>query len=288
MYWAPAGEFVRFLILKALRVVDQQGQSRPLTKSWPFLHKAVLKLAACFGAPPAESSEMGTKSREYLFGATVRILAERARDARKDADTLACQAWNARMLGFQGPAQPSPALGGALNAGYRYLEVKCLGCDTHQTVPLDIVRRPKTTPIHELERYMRCKRCSELQERPFKRSHLVALRTTKISTSNPPSVWWPGERQMKLTDQGPYSSPEAAARKLIELAAGIEVQDCCPLSKAASATSTPPATRKDQFPGKAMLGASGFSSETRIWISVARRSADDYESRVAPGRFGAA
>ncbi|MBP2434166.1 hypothetical protein JOH48_008118 [Bradyrhizobium elkanii] len=42
------------------------------------------------------------------------------------------------MLAFQGPAQPSPALGEALNAGYRYLEVKCLGCETHQTVALDI------------------------------------------------------------------------------------------------------------------------------------------------------
>jgi hypothetical protein len=29
---------------------------------------------------------------------------------------------------------------------------------------------------------------------PYKRSHLVALRTTKISASNPPSTWWPGER----------------------------------------------------------------------------------------------
>jgi len=37
------------------------------------------------------------------------------------------------MLGYQGPAQPSPALGDALNAGYGYLEVRCLGCDTHQT-----------------------------------------------------------------------------------------------------------------------------------------------------------
>ena len=46
-------------------------------------------------------------------------------------------------------------LGDALNASYLYLEVKCLGCNTHQTVALDIVRRPKTTPIHELERYMR-------------------------------------------------------------------------------------------------------------------------------------
>lgn len=60
------------------------------------------------------------------------------------------------MLGSKGPA-----LGDALNAGYRYLEVRCLGCDTNQTVALDIVRRPKHTPIHELERYMRCKDCSK-------------------------------------------------------------------------------------------------------------------------------
>ncbi len=98
------------------------------------------------------------------------------------------------MLAFHGPAQPSPALGDALNAGYRYLEVKCLGCDTHQTVPLDIVRRPKTTPIHELERYMRCKLCSEQRGYPFKRSHLIALRATKISANDPRSTWWPGER----------------------------------------------------------------------------------------------
>jgi hypothetical protein len=59
----------------------------------------------------------------------------RQSEARKTADRLACQAWNKRMFGFQGPAQPS-ALGDALNAGYLYLEVKCLGCSTHQTVPL--------------------------------------------------------------------------------------------------------------------------------------------------------
>jgi hypothetical protein len=98
------------------------------------------------------------------------------------------------MLAFQGPAQPSPTLGDAINGGYPYLEVKCLGCETHQTVALNIVRRPKTTPIHELERYMRCKDCSRQSGRPFKRSHLVALRSTKISAFNPPSTWWPGER----------------------------------------------------------------------------------------------
>ena len=37
------------------------------------------------------------------------------------------------MLGYRGPAPPSPALGDALNAGYLYLEVRCRGCDTHQT-----------------------------------------------------------------------------------------------------------------------------------------------------------
>ena len=104
---------------------------------------------------------MGTKSRESIYGAAIRAAAERAMEARKEADRLACDAWNRRMLGFQGPAQPSPALGDALNAGYRYLEMKGLGCNTHQTIALDIVRRPKTTPVHELERYMRCRPCSK-------------------------------------------------------------------------------------------------------------------------------
>ena len=29
---------------------------------------------------------------------------------------------------------------------------------------------------------------------PYKRSHLVALRTTKITAGDPPSTWWPGGR----------------------------------------------------------------------------------------------
>jgi hypothetical protein len=108
-------------------------------------------------ASKGHSGAMGTKSRESIYGASIRASAERAKEARKEADRLACEAWNQRMLGYKGPAQPSPTLGDALNAGYLYLEVRCLGCDTHQTVALDIVRRPKATPIHELERYLRCK-----------------------------------------------------------------------------------------------------------------------------------
>ena len=69
---------------------------------------------------------MSTKSRESIYCSTIRMSAERAKEARKKADRLACEAWNYRMLGYRGPAQPSPTLGDALNAGYLYLEVRCL------------------------------------------------------------------------------------------------------------------------------------------------------------------
>lgn len=105
------------------------------------------------------------------------------------------------MLGYKGPAQPSPTLGDALNGGYGYLEVRCLGCDTHQTVALDVVRRPKTTPIHELERYMRCKDCSQVRGYPFKQSPLVALRPNKISANDPPSTWWPGSDEIAVRER---------------------------------------------------------------------------------------
>jgi hypothetical protein len=60
---------------------------------------------------------MSTKSRESLYGSDIRISAEHAAEARKKADQMACVAWNMRMLGYKGPAQPPPPLGDALNAG---------------------------------------------------------------------------------------------------------------------------------------------------------------------------
>ena len=51
---------------------------------------------------------MTTKSRETINGGSVRAAAERAIEARKEADRLAYEAWNKRMLGFQGPAQGLP------------------------------------------------------------------------------------------------------------------------------------------------------------------------------------
>jgi hypothetical protein len=42
---------------------------------------------------------MGSKSRESIYGSSIRASAERAAAARKEADKLACEAWNLRMLG---------------------------------------------------------------------------------------------------------------------------------------------------------------------------------------------
>jgi hypothetical protein len=52
----------------------------------------------------------------------------------------------------------------------------------------------KVYDLANLERYMRCRDCSQLRGYPYKRSHLVALRVKKISASDPRSTWWPGER----------------------------------------------------------------------------------------------
>src|SRR6516165_8540861 len=74
-----------------------------------------LPAASCSGLPMpvrlAHPFGMGTKSRESMFGPSIRASAERAAAARKEADRLACDAWNKRTLGYRGPAQPSPTLG---------------------------------------------------------------------------------------------------------------------------------------------------------------------------------
>lgn len=54
-----------------------------------------------------------TKSRESIYGASVRAAAERAAQVRNETDRLACDLWNKRMLTFQGPpaladARPGP------------------------------------------------------------------------------------------------------------------------------------------------------------------------------------
>jgi hypothetical protein len=112
-------------------------------------------------AVAAHSWTMGGPSKERTSGETIRQADQRARETRHVADIAACEAWNYRMEGYGGPAQPSPPIGGALNAGFRYLEIKCAGCTMHSTVDLTTLRRPRETPIWQIERRMRSRKCSE-------------------------------------------------------------------------------------------------------------------------------
>jgi hypothetical protein len=136
---------------------------------------------------------MGGPSKERHWGETIRHAEQRARETRFIADVAACDAWNYRMEGYGGPAQPSPPIGDALNAGFRYLEVKCAGCSTHSTVDLTTLRRPRETPIWQLEQRMRCRPCSETRGYPYKRGHLVRLRRTNITTRQEP--WYHGDQR---------------------------------------------------------------------------------------------
>jgi hypothetical protein len=139
--------------------------------------------------------DMGSVSKEVLWGASARAADQRAHDSRIAADVAACEAWNTRMRAYGGPAQPSPRLGEALNAGFRVLEVKCAGCNTSNTVDLTTLRRPKEIPIWQLERRMRCRPCSEVRGYPYKRGHLVRLRKTNITAAENDEPWYPGEQR---------------------------------------------------------------------------------------------
>jgi hypothetical protein len=73
------------------------------------------------------------------YGHSIRYSDEKAKLARKEADKLACEAWTMRMLAYKGPAPSTP---GDHRMRATAIEVRCLGCDAHQTVALNIVRRP--------------------------------------------------------------------------------------------------------------------------------------------------
>jgi hypothetical protein len=49
-------------------------------------------------------SRMSTKSRERIYGTAVRAAAVRAKEARKEADRLAVDAWNKRSSASARPA----------------------------------------------------------------------------------------------------------------------------------------------------------------------------------------
>src|ERR1700757_3457817 len=107
-----------------------------------------------------------TKSREVIWvavfgrqdlrgaGAQTRYGAIREADRAAEA-----HAWSLRMEGYGGPAQPSPTIAQCLNGGYGFLEVKCHRCETKASIPLDAIRRPRSTPIWKLEASLKCRSC---------------------------------------------------------------------------------------------------------------------------------
>jgi hypothetical protein len=58
---------------------------------------------------------------------------------------------------------------------------------------LHILRRPKETPVWQLEQRMRCKPCSEARRYAFKRGRLVRLRRSRVTTKADNDSWYPGE-----------------------------------------------------------------------------------------------
>ena len=123
----------------------------------------------------------------------IRHAEPRAREARFTADVAACDTWNYRKKATPAPHDPPRPIGDALNAGFRYLEVKCADCNTHSTVDLTTLRRPRETPIWQLEQRMRCRPCSKIRGYLYKRGHLVRLRRTNITTGQEP--WYPGDER---------------------------------------------------------------------------------------------
>lgn len=95
-----------------------------------------------------------------------------------------CMAWNALMFAG-GPAQPSPTLRAAIDAGFWRLQVQCRHCHRDRYVDLRQVKRPPHTPVHVLEASLFCEPCSAGQ-RWRRRAHLIGLVRDSPDEPSPP------------------------------------------------------------------------------------------------------
>jgi hypothetical protein len=116
---------------------------------------------------------MNTKSREVIWGGQIMAADIRARNAReaakkaaREADRAEAHAWSLRMEGYGGPAQPSPTIGQCIGGGLGWLEVECNRCKTRASLPLDAIRRPRSTPIWKLEASLKCRSCRKGRHAP--------------------------------------------------------------------------------------------------------------------------
>ena len=127
---------------------------------------------------------MSTKSRQSIYGGRVmgaKIRAKHAREAAtkalREADRAEAEAWSIRMEGYGGPAQPSPTIGQCINGGLGWLEVECNRCKTRASLPLDAIRRPRSTPIWKLEASLKCRSCRKGRYAPP--VHMIRLTETQ-------------------------------------------------------------------------------------------------------------
>jgi hypothetical protein len=107
-----------------------------------------------------------------------RMAANRAGDARKARCVETCGVWNDRILAGGDP-DPSPLLGTALTAGYRWLQIACQDCRTVGEVDLATLDRHPETSISSLVPSLRCRSCPNSKRMP----RLVALSIV------PPREW---------------------------------------------------------------------------------------------------
>jgi hypothetical protein len=82
--------------------------------------------------------------REYSRPTSAR---EQAKEAIRSADRAEAEAWSIRMEAYGGAARPSPTIGQCLSGGLGWLEVECNRCKTRASLPLDAIRRPRSTAV---------------------------------------------------------------------------------------------------------------------------------------------
>jgi len=84
--------------------------------------------------------------------------AGRATEARQKRCIESCRAWSERIA-HGGDPDPSPLLGTAITAGYRYLQVVCPNCRIAGEIDLVTLDRHPETPIYGLVPSLACKSC---------------------------------------------------------------------------------------------------------------------------------
>src|SRR6516164_1079024 len=81
------------------------------------------------------------------------------------------------MEAYGGPAQPPPTIAQGRNGGLGWLEVECNRCKTRASLPLDAIRRPRSTPIWKLEASLKCRSCGKGRYAPP--VHIIRLTETQ-------------------------------------------------------------------------------------------------------------